>query len=91
MLPAGPDALPGALEGCHMPQDQVATENRSQYERWLAALDAFSVQFLVLDVQHDREILQLVRSRPGWAIDFADGESALLARVRTPDKTPVTA
>lgn len=52
----------------------------NHYERWLAVLDALDVQFLVLDTERDRDLFQLVRSRPGWKLDVQDGESVLFAR-----------
>jgi hypothetical protein len=43
-------------------------------------LDQHGVQFLVLDPLTDGELLRLVRSRPGWSVDFDDGKAVVLAR-----------
>ena len=37
-----------------------------------------------VDLERDGTLLQLVRSRPGWAVDFEDTESVLFARIRVP-------
>jgi hypothetical protein len=48
---------------------------------WLAMLDAYDVQFLVVDARRDGELLQAARRHPEWTVDFEDGESALFTRV----------
>ena len=75
--------LPGALERCHMPGDQAARVRAGRHENWLAILEAYGVQYLVLDIHRDRDLLQLVRSRPGWTVDFKEGETVLFARTQT--------
>jgi hypothetical protein len=55
-----------------------------QRGHWLAALDRYGVQFLVVDKQRDGALLDLVRSQPGWSIDFEDGDSALFRRILVP-------
>jgi hypothetical protein len=52
---------------------------------WLAVLDRHAVQFLILDTDRDRDLYQIVRSQPGWRIDFRDGQSMVLARTGRPD------
>jgi hypothetical protein len=44
-------------------------------------LDAYDVQFLVVDARRDGELLQAARRHPEWTVDFEDGESALFTRV----------
>jgi hypothetical protein len=68
-----------------MSQDQVPTVGSSQPDRWLAVLDRYGVQFLVVNKQCDSEMLDVVRSRPGWGTDFEDEESALFSRLRVPE------
>jgi hypothetical protein len=67
-----------------MSRKQDSTKGNSRLERWLAALDTYSVQFLILDKQRDEPLLQIVRSRPGWTVDFEDRESVLFTRIRAP-------
>jgi hypothetical protein len=43
-------------------------------------LEEFDVQFLILDADHDAELLELCQARPEWAIDSQDGQSMLLVR-----------
>jgi hypothetical protein len=49
-------------------------------ENWLRTLDAYHVRFLVLNLQSERDMVKYFRSRPGWVIDFEDGESIIFAR-----------
>jgi hypothetical protein len=67
-----------------MPQDQAVTRETRRYERWLAALDAFDVTFLVLDTEHDGGLVQAARSHPGWDVDLEDGDAVLFARAGKP-------
>ena len=50
------------------------------YDNWLSAFDALDVQFLILDAERDRKLLQHVQTHPRWTLDFSDGESVLYAR-----------
>jgi hypothetical protein len=61
-------------------REQAPTRRLGRLERSLATLDTYGVQFLILDKERDRTLLQLVRSRPGWTVDFEDTESVLFAR-----------
>jgi hypothetical protein len=63
-----------------MLQEQVVAQKPKRYEHWLATLDAFDVQFLVLDVERDGGLLQAARSRPEWVVDLEDGDVVLFAR-----------
>ena len=67
-----------------MSREQAPTQRYGRLERWLAALDTHGVQFLILDKERDGRLLQLVRSSPGWTVDFEDTESVLFARIRVP-------
>jgi hypothetical protein len=49
-------------------------------EDWLAMLDAFETQALILDVEGDAGLLRLARSSPAWRLDVEDGRSALFMR-----------
>ncbi len=74
-----------------MPRDQAVAQKTDRYEDWLAILDTYGVQFLILDLQRDDELLRSVRSHPGWTVDFQDGETILFARNRPLDSTQVAA
>jgi hypothetical protein len=63
-----------------MLEEQAVAREIRQYERWLAALDAFDVKFLVLDIERDGELVQAARSHPGWDVDLEDGDAVLFAR-----------
>ena len=49
-------------------------------EDWLKVFDEYGVRFLVLDPQEDGDLVDLCRSRPGWEVDFEDGEAIIFAR-----------
>ena len=74
-----------------MSLEQAPTRRYGRLERWLAALDTHGVQFLILDKERDGTLLQLVRSRPGWILDFEDNESVLFTRIRAPQGTRAAA
>lgn len=50
-------------------------------EDWLKVFNEYEVQFLVLDPHSDSDMVKLVRSQPGWQVDFEDGEAIIFARV----------
>ena len=64
-----------------MPGNETLARKPNLYGRWLATLDALSVQFLVLDTRRDRELLAAARSHPAWAVDFEDEEAVLFTHV----------
>lgn len=70
-----------------MSQDPAPTTTDARPEPWLASLDTYGVQWLAVDKRRDGALLDLVRSRPGWSIDFEDEESALLACERPSNGT----
>jgi hypothetical protein len=67
-------------QGESMPQDHAITTDTAINVDWPQVLDAYGVEFLVLDPHDDRELLDLFRSQPGWRVDFEDEEMALLVR-----------
>lgn len=48
--------------------------------RWLAALDKYRVQYLILDAGLDGALLEAAGRHAAWTVDYDDGESVLLAR-----------
>jgi hypothetical protein len=63
-----------------MPQDHSIAQETGVNKRWLGMLDQYDVQFLALDLHSDSVLVELLRSQPGWAVDFEDGEAVLFAR-----------
>jgi hypothetical protein len=49
-------------------------------DSWLTVLDRHRVQFLILDKELDSTLMSLVRSQPGWAVDFENEVSVLFSR-----------
>jgi hypothetical protein len=74
-----------------MRQNQNFRPGSRRRERWLATLDDYRVQYLVLDAYRDHRLLRAIRSRPEWTIDFEDGASVLLVRSQTRDAIQHTA
>jgi hypothetical protein len=63
-----------------MASRQIGARRTDSSPDWSAVFDRYAVQFLILDTDHDRDLYEIVRSQPGWRIDFSDGQSILLAR-----------
>jgi hypothetical protein len=55
-------------------------QQASVNEDWLGAFDEHGVQFVIVDVHSDRELLALLQSQPEWTVDFQDGEGVIFAR-----------
>jgi hypothetical protein len=51
-----------------------------QLDTWLAILDRYRVQYMILNRELDRNLISLVQSQPGWTVDFSDEASMLLSR-----------
>jgi|GEM_PF-1681081 len=49
-------------------------------DSWLAVLDRYRVQFLILDKELDSTLMSLVQSQPGWEVDFENEVSVLFSR-----------
>ena len=63
-----------------MSQNGGPTQLGSRFDGWMAVLERYSVQYLILDKERDGKYLSLVRSRPGWTVDFEDEASVLFSR-----------
>jgi hypothetical protein len=74
-----------------MAANHEARPERGRRENWLAILDAYGAQFLVLDTQRDQDLYQLARSQSGWTVDFEDGRRVLMARTPLTEGARVTA
>jgi len=47
---------------------------------WLERFEQYDVQYVVLDPDQDNRLIQLLKVRPEWALDFGDQEGALFVR-----------
>ena len=63
-----------------MSQNGGPTQLSGRFDGWLAVLNRYDAQYLILDRERDGELLSLVRSRPGWTVDFEDEASVLFSR-----------
>lgn len=66
-----------------MSPDQAPVETNGRPPDWLAVLDAYDVQFVVLNTRLDDQLHRLVRAHPQWTVDLKDGDTVLLARAPT--------
>ena len=55
---------------------------------WAAVLDAYGVQYVVLDRHRDRGLQQAIGNEPGWQLDCQDKDAVLYARYARRD--PIT-
>jgi hypothetical protein len=55
-------------------------DKRCNATDWLASLETYDVQYVILNVLSDRDLLRHVRCQPGWRVDFNDGGSAICVR-----------
>jgi hypothetical protein len=65
-----------------MVRDEALTQAKDRLDHWLAALNAYDVQYVILDTERDGELLRTVQSNPRWTVDFQEGTSILFARTR---------
>lgn len=47
---------------------------------WLARFKQCDVQYLALDPDEDRGLIQLLQTRPEWTLDYRDREGVLFVR-----------
>jgi hypothetical protein len=63
-----------------MSNEHVDAQRVGLNESWPAILDRYNVQFLVLDIDRDSDLLQVIRTQPGWTVDFKNNASVVFAR-----------
>ena len=54
---------------------------------WLADLDTFEVEFLILNARCDHALIDAVRGQPAWKIDHEDGDTILFVRSAVASQT----
>jgi hypothetical protein len=47
---------------------------------WLALFEQENVRFVVLDRRTDSDLIEILRRRCGWIVDFEDKESMIFTR-----------
>ena len=55
-------------------------------ENWLQYLDEENVQLVILDAQIDLELVNTIRSRPDWNVDFEDDELVIFTPTKGTEK-----
>lgn len=72
-----------------MSHDQSAIQPTHRQSDWPVVFEQQRVEYLILNAQHDNELLELFRSSAGWKIDFEDRSSVLLRRSRSINHQPI--
>jgi len=47
---------------------------------WLALFDRQNVRFAILSLLGDNDLVEALRSQPGWVVDFEEADSVIFAR-----------
>ncbi|MGD2041658.1 MAG: hypothetical protein PVH11_12600 [Anaerolineae bacterium] len=67
-----------------MTQEQTQILPSDHHTGWLAMLDTYQVEFLLVDSERDRDLFRAAQSHPYWTVDCRDDQSVLLLRVGPP-------
>ena len=51
---------------------------------WLKRFEQYDVQYLALDPDEDRSLIQLLQTRPEWTLDVWDSQGVLFVRSDVP-------
>jgi len=73
-----------------MLRDHAVTLGADAQEDWPEVLDRYGVQYLVLDIEDDGELLRQFRAEPQWMVDLEGRDSVLLARTRMRQEAPIS-
>jgi uncharacterized radical SAM superfamily protein len=52
---------------------------------WLQMLDEENVQFIILDLQSDADLVETIRSQSKWTVDFEDAELVIFTSAKSTD------
>ncbi len=66
-----------------MPESDSVAQKVSTAQDWPRVLDEHDVQYLVLDIHSDSDLLKLFRTHPGWQVHFRDAETVIFTRADT--------
>jgi hypothetical protein len=59
---------------------QTINLNTSISRHWLDVLEEYHVRHIALDPQHDKKLIEALRSRPEWVVEFANEEAIFFVR-----------
>ena len=60
--------------------NQSTTSEQGIIETWQNLLDEYEIQYLLLEVGSDRELISGMRHQAKWAVETEDEEAVLFAR-----------
>ncbi len=64
-----------------------STSDPAASGNWTAVLDAYGVQYVVLDCHRDRRLQQAIENERGWQLDCQDKDAVLYTRCARRDPT----
>jgi len=67
----------------------LSTQLNGTHDDWLSALDVYRVQFIILNIHGEGDVVKFLRSQPGWEVDFEDDEAIIFARADMPERHPI--
>lgn len=50
---------------------------------WLQMLDEENVQFIILDLQSDADLVEIIRLQSKWTVDFEDAELVIFTSAKS--------
>ena len=49
-------------------------------EEWLDQLDEYGVEFVILDLDDDHDLVEVLHIQDSWIVDFQDRDAVIFAR-----------
>ena len=63
-----------------MPAERTGADTLLSAAGWLKRFEQYDVQYLALDPDEDRGLIQLLQTRPEWTLDVWDPQGVLFVR-----------
>jgi hypothetical protein len=63
-----------------MSRNHLTIQETEVNRYWLEQLDEDGVEFVILDLHGDSDLLEIFRLQPAWTVDFEDGEAVIFVR-----------
>lgn len=63
-----------------MLRSHLTTQETDMNRDWLERLDEDGVEFVILDLHGDSDLVEIFRPQPAWTVDFEDGEAVVFVR-----------
>jgi hypothetical protein len=60
--------------------NHLAIQEADANVNWLSQIDQYGVEFAILDLHDDSDLVEAFRLQPAWTVDFEDGEAVIFTR-----------